>query len=173
MAKRTRRRRPGKCVHCLMWVKELTDDHVFPKSWYPLSTPKNLAKWKIPDCSPCNGKHGRNENELLLRLGKHFDPGEPEFGDIADKSMRATDPGFARDTRDAHFRTRMRVQLRRELFQIQPAPGAARLVSSTKAGPDPAWRRYRPASRPARTAHALVLSFWPLTPKYDRLVIVL
>ena len=73
-----------------------------------------------------SGKHGRNENELLLRLSRHFDPGDSEIGDIAGKAMRAADHGFSRDTRDAHSRTRMRAQLRRELFQIQPAPGAAR-----------------------------------------------
>ena len=42
------------CVYCLKLFEELTSDHVFPKSWYPETTPENLEKWQMPACVECN-----------------------------------------------------------------------------------------------------------------------
>jgi hypothetical protein len=55
---------PGKCVHCLSDTVERNWDHVFPKSWYPEVTAKDLAKWQVPSCIPCNTKYGKIESDF-------------------------------------------------------------------------------------------------------------
>ena len=50
---------PGRCVHCLHEVDAITDDHLFPRSWYPTTTPQNLEKWKFPACGRCNREYGK------------------------------------------------------------------------------------------------------------------
>jgi hypothetical protein len=58
----------GRCVHCRKEVPERNWDHVFPKSWYPDTTPQNLEKWQIPSCIPCNRKYGKIEEDLIGRF---------------------------------------------------------------------------------------------------------
>jgi hypothetical protein len=58
----------GKCVHCLKDNVELTEDHMFPKAWYPDTTAENLEKWKIPSCLECNQRLGKLERDLIGRL---------------------------------------------------------------------------------------------------------
>jgi len=57
-----------KCIHCLKYFDKLTEDHIFPNSWYPESTPTNLEKWTAPSCDLCNKKLGSAEEELFHRL---------------------------------------------------------------------------------------------------------
>lgn len=49
----------GKCVHCLTDPVDRNWDHMFPKSWYPDTTPENLEKWQIPSCIACNARYGK------------------------------------------------------------------------------------------------------------------
>jgi len=51
-----------------------TWDHVFPRSWYPDNTPKDLEKWQVPACQPCNANYGKLENQLMILLGMCVDP---------------------------------------------------------------------------------------------------
>jgi hypothetical protein len=64
----------GKCVHCLKDNVELTDDHMFPKSWYPDTTAENLEKWTIPSCLECNQRLGKLERDLIGRVGAGTKP---------------------------------------------------------------------------------------------------
>ena len=58
----------GKCIHCLKWTSELTEDHVLPRSWYVLTVPSNEEKWTAPSCRLCNGSLGQMENDLFIKL---------------------------------------------------------------------------------------------------------
>ena len=89
MAKRPK---PGKCVHCLNDPLERNWDHVFPESWYPDSTPANLAKWKVPSCIPCNDALGIIEDEFLQLVSVCLDPNNPASSSIVEKAKRARDP---------------------------------------------------------------------------------
>lgn len=85
----TRRPPPGKCVHCLAEPVLRTWDHVFPKSWYPTSTPANLEKWKIPACETCNREYGTLEHDLMLKIGLCLDPDTQESAGIVEKVLRS------------------------------------------------------------------------------------
>ena len=64
----------GRCIHCGQPLLEETDDHVFPTSWYPDSTPQSVQRWKAPSCRVCNGNSGKKEQELFIRLALCINP---------------------------------------------------------------------------------------------------
>lgn len=109
-----RRPESGPCVHCLTHTDEPTWDHVFPKAWYPDTTPRNIEKWKIPSCKECNGDYGRLEEDLLVRLGMCLDPRNARASGIPDKVLRSLDPRAARNDRDAAARKARRDLILRE-----------------------------------------------------------
>lgn len=121
----SRRPPPGKCVHCLSSFEELTWDHVFPSGWYPLSTPENTEKWKIPACRECNLKHSQSEGDLLVRLGMCIDPGNPDSAGIVDKALRATRASEGRDERDAARREALRQKLLGQTLEGERIPRTA------------------------------------------------
>lgn len=92
MAKRPK---PGKCVHCLCDPVDRNWDHVFPKSWYPDTTPPNLYKWQIPSCIPCNSALGKIEEEFLVLVALCLDPKAPASASIVEKALRAINPKVA------------------------------------------------------------------------------
>lgn len=106
---------PGKCVHCLKDPVERTWDHVFPRSWYPDTTPSQNFKWKIPTCLPCNKKYGDMEQEMLIRLGLCPNPRAISASGIASTVLRALDPGQARNERDRLYRQGKRDKILREI----------------------------------------------------------
>jgi len=118
----TRKFRATRCVHCLNYADEQSSDHVFPKSWYPLSTPANLEKWQAPSCAKCNHEHGVNENELLIRLGMCVSPREVASLGISDKAHRALDPAMARDGIDRQRRLLKRKQILDEFRLASEVP---------------------------------------------------
>jgi hypothetical protein len=106
-----RRPDPGICVHCLGEFEWLNWDHVFPESWYPETTPKNLHKWQIPSCYQCNKEYGEFERDLMIRLGLCLEPEDEESKGIAQKALRAIDPLKAKNNKDRKARLNKRKQL--------------------------------------------------------------
>lgn len=95
---------PGKCVHCLRENLPRNWDHVFPKAWYPDSTPPNLQKWQIPSCESCNSEYGELENDLLLVLSCCVDPHIAETSGLYQKALRSINPELAKNDRDRSAR---------------------------------------------------------------------
>lgn len=106
---------PGKCVHCLGEFQKRNWDHVFPKSWYPDTTPNNIEKWKIPTCKSCNDAYGKLEDDLLQRLGLCIDPEAQASSGITRKALRALDPGYAKGQKDKRMRKARREKLLSEV----------------------------------------------------------
>ncbi len=114
-----RRPRPGKCVHCLRFFELLTWDHIIPVSWYPDSTPQNMAKWKIPSCCDCNNTYGRLEEDLLWRLGLCVDSRNALASGIPERVKRSIYPKFAKDPREKRVRQK---KIERIVQQIELTP---------------------------------------------------
>jgi hypothetical protein len=96
--------RVGKCVHCLKDPVVLTSDHMFPKAWYPDTTPENLEKWQIPACVTCNSRYGKIENDLLGRIALTLDSKNPASAGLVEKALRALNPAAAQNEGDAAAR---------------------------------------------------------------------
>lgn len=93
-----------RCVHCLKQITDFTWDHIFPKGWYPYTTPHNIEKWKVPSCNKCNNEYSRIEEELLIRFGLCINPDNPRGAGIADKALRALNPQYAKSPKDGKIR---------------------------------------------------------------------
>ena len=120
----TKRKRPpvGKCVHCLRDNVTRTWDHVFPKSWYPDTTPSNLAKWKIPSCDKCNAEYGELEQDLLMRLACCVDPNAAASSGIYSKVLTSVDARYATNPKEARIRIARRKKLQAELLYGDQIP---------------------------------------------------
>lgn len=117
MAKST----PGRCVHCLQEVDAITNDHLFPRSWYPTTTPQNLEKWKFPACGPCNRAYGKLEEELRLLLAACIDPKGDAGAGIWAKAVDSMDPTKARGALDAIKRKSTRKRFLKRVRQADPS----------------------------------------------------
>lgn len=103
-------------------MPEVTSDHVFPESWYPDSTPLDLAKWQVPACLDCNRRSGRNEADLLLRMGLCVDPDDFKSLGISDKVQRSIDPSQGHNERDREHRRKRREMVLRQLLPAAAIP---------------------------------------------------
>jgi len=119
MSKKTKQ---GKCVYCLGLFSDLTDDHVFPKAWYPDTTPEEIPRWKVPSCESCNSRLGKIEEDLMLRLGLCVDPKNAKASGISEKVLRALDPAAAHDERDKYFREKTRKKILKEMEKLPEIP---------------------------------------------------
>jgi len=109
---------PTRCVHCLQLVDKTTKDHLFPKSWYPATTPANLEKWTIPACESCNREYGRIEEGLRLMLAACLDPKSLASAGLWQKASGSINPAKGKSAADAFKRKLAR---RRFLKTLMPA----------------------------------------------------
>jgi hypothetical protein len=116
-------RKFGKCVHCLKGNLELTEDHMFPKAWYPDTTAENLEKWKIPSCLACNQRYGKIEQDLIGRVALSLDANNPASKGLAERALRAINPAAAKNEGDTAARDARAKKLLREMFKGEEIKG--------------------------------------------------
>jgi hypothetical protein len=117
----------ARCVHCLNPAGN-TRDHVFPRSWYPESTPEDVQRPTVPSCRPCNGKSGKLENYVLGRLGLCLDPRKAASSGISAKALRALGIGAEGELSQNELKIRAKIKANllaetRPYFQVIGRPG--------------------------------------------------
>ena len=116
MAKK-KRKANGICMFCGA-QGEVTDEHIFPESWYPDDTPPNTRKWKAPSCYECNHrKYAPIETRLFPFLAMTAEPDHPGAIGIAERGFRAADEAAGTKPKDKAARARVR-DLMRNRFEI-------------------------------------------------------
>ncbi|OGH91564.1 MAG: hypothetical protein A2534_04470 [Candidatus Magasanikbacteria bacterium RIFOXYD2_FULL_39_9] len=112
-----------KCVHCLRYCEFLTQDHIFPKAWYPESTPVNIEKWTAPSCKKCNASLGEIEDDFLTRLGTSIETNDSVAKVIGMKAINAMIPNPSDNPRDFG---RKQKTLFRMLEDMKPCTGPSK-----------------------------------------------
>lgn len=84
-----------RCIHCLKEVDKITDDHVFPSSWFPNGTSGVVQRWTVPSCWDCNNELSKKEEDLLARLAICLHPDQVAGFGLADKVLRSFGVGSA------------------------------------------------------------------------------
>ncbi len=112
---------PGRCVHCLQHVDALTADHLFPRSWYPTTTPTTLEKLKFPACGPCNKEYGRLEEDLRLLLAACVDPKSDAAAGIWAKAYDSISPDKARSELDKIKRQNAQKRFLKRVREVDPS----------------------------------------------------
>ena len=111
-----------RCIYCLKHFEILTSDHVFPKGWYPDTTPQNLEKWQVPACEECNTKYSKIEGELLQKIGMCVAPDQLAALGIANKALRSLNPKHARNPIDRRCREKNRDKMVRSMIPAVRSP---------------------------------------------------
>lgn len=88
------------CIYCLDYFEKLTKDHVFPRSWYPDSTPQNMEKWVVPACFECNNRLGEIEDEAYKKLAICTENSDIAASGVSEKVVRLYDPRSAKNEKD-------------------------------------------------------------------------
>ena len=114
-----------RCVHCPAAAD--TEDHWFPRSWYPSSTPANLEKWAFPSCSTCNGELGTIEDRLRHRFVLALDPEAIAAQSLVESALRSMNPAHGKSDRDRHARAARRAALERHMFPGNQFPASSML----------------------------------------------
>lgn len=105
-----------RCVHCLVELEEATRDHVFPKSWYPSSTPSDVQRWTVPSCGSCNNRLGSAERSLLIPFGLAIGPSDPAGSGLSAKALRTLGVGTPElSDSEAKARKRQRARVASEM----------------------------------------------------------
>ena len=97
-----------RCVYCLQEFEKLTDDHVIPRSWYPVTTPEDMEKFQVPACNGCNNHFSNIESKLLTVFALCLSPKTAETVGVSDPVMRSMKPGLARTEREKLHRSKKR-----------------------------------------------------------------
>jgi hypothetical protein len=124
-------RRPpiGRCVHCLSENVPRTWDHIFPRSWYPDTTPANLYKWQAPACFACNNRLGQIEQELLRGLAMCLDPNNPASASVTRSVLRSMQPSATDDDREKQRREQVGRRFTATLVHGKKIPAEAAEVN--------------------------------------------
>lgn len=112
----------AQCVHCLKQIRSVTLDHVFPRSWFPESTPRNQEKWTVPSCGRCNHALGRAEERLFTAFGLCLDPASTPSLGLQQRTLRSIDPSAGRTARDTHARAGKRRRVQAALVDLPALP---------------------------------------------------
>jgi hypothetical protein len=139
----------ARCVHCLQAIENKSEDHVFPSSWYPETTPTHIQRWKVPSCKKCNNDLGKIEKELLLRLGLCIDPGKAEASGVSPKVLLSLGVGAPGKTaREKELRRKTMERLLREIVPYDDSRNKYRSLPGlgVHAGFDPAEQFVIPVS---------------------------
>lgn len=99
------------CAYCRDRDGE-TRDHVFPRSWYPTTTPMNLEKWQVPACSSCNNSKATLEGVVRTWLSASVDSESEGAKGVWESSMRAIDPATGKSKRDSHAKSKARKEFK-------------------------------------------------------------
>jgi len=108
-----------RCVYCLEYSDDITEDHVLARSWYSNTTPPNMPKWKILSCGKCNQKYSKIEGDLRISLGLCIDPNESKSAGIADKVLSALNPADTNDPKEQRIRLFKRKAILKESEDLE------------------------------------------------------
>jgi hypothetical protein len=108
------------CPYCLREFldKEMTDDHVIARSWFPAKTPP-VAKWKVRSCQACNNEKSAVEADVLGRLAWCLDPKRSDLADLIARARWSVDPRLAKTNLEVMHRFNRREAMRRSVVDIQ------------------------------------------------------
>jgi hypothetical protein len=115
-----KRKLNGICIFCGA-KGQVTDEHIFPESWYPDDTPGDLWLWQAPACYACNHDYyGKKEARIFPFLAMTAEPDHSGAKGIADRGFRAADENAGKKPKDKAARARTRELMRERMEILRP-----------------------------------------------------
>jgi hypothetical protein len=139
-AKRKRERRacaqPHEVVLCAYCGDREGDEreHVFPKSWYPESTPESVQRLVVPGCHACNQRWKVVEEEFRDEFLMVISPVRAEAKGLHDKFTRSINPTFATDAEGRKHRAAKAMKILKTMTWVPAVAGAPQETIRTPSG---------------------------------------
>ena len=121
------------CIYCRT-ATATEDEHVFPDSWYPDTTPANVTRLKVPSCGRCNDEWEKVERALGQELVMSVTRGTPGVAGVAERLTRSWQPQRAKNEKDRRHRTARLLKVERTMTWAPPTPGKPQVIVRTQAG---------------------------------------
>jgi hypothetical protein len=121
------------CIYCRN-DSAVEEEHVFPDSWYPDTTPPNLPRLKVPSCGRCNDEWEKVERRLGQELAMAVTPGAPEVAGVVERLNRSWQPAQARKPKDREHRAARLQSMARTMKWAPPTLGKPQVTVRTPAG---------------------------------------
>lgn len=118
---RTRAGRQTLCVYCGK-APGVEAEHVFPRGWYPETTPATVQRVTVPSCKACNERFKKLEESVGRDLVMAMDVFAPEAAGVYATVSRAWRTDTARNERESKHREG---HLRSILRESLPGPPGA------------------------------------------------
>ncbi len=121
------------CVYCGATAK-CEAEHVFPRSWYPSTTPSHVQRLTVPSCGPCNDRWQGIETEFARDLLFGIRPNEPEVAGVHQRLTKAWQAATGKTTRERRIRAGNALKMYRTMQWVAPVPGHPRATLRTPGG---------------------------------------
>jgi hypothetical protein len=121
------------CVYCRA-AESVEKEHVFPRSWYPESTPSNVQRLTVPACRSCNERFKRAEEDFAQAVVMGLDSTRPEAAGVYERLSGSWKPSRAMPGRDFRHRVSRRQSILRNAVWSDPLPGATTMLVRTPSG---------------------------------------
>jgi len=127
-----------RCVFCQSRAAT-EDEHVFPKSWYPTTTPLTVQRLTVPVCGICADDFEKAERAFALPIIMGLDSDHPDMAGVAHGFGRSWQFESAANAKDAKHRAdRLRRMWREVQFVVPPGddpePNRPKVCARTLAG---------------------------------------
>ena len=124
MAKTHRRPTTEQCTYCRREIfgKEITDDYVISRRWYPPSTPSTVRKWRAWACERCNNEYSHLEQYLLVRLAMCVNPAIPASAGVWERAKRAMDYRSLKDPIERAKRRAVYIAVTHDIKEVNVLP---------------------------------------------------
>jgi len=109
-------------------------EHVFPRSWYPESTPQTVQYLKVPGCRPCNQRWKKIEEEFRTEFLMVVSPLGVEAEGLHDKFTRSINPDFATEDKEKRHRAAKAMKILKTMAWVPAVAGAPQVTIRTPSG---------------------------------------
>lgn len=132
------KRKKGNCIFCLS--RPATEkEHVFPRSWYPSTTPPSVQYVTAPVCDVCADEFEIAERKFSFPVLMGMDPSNPDVASVMDGLRRSWQFDKAPSIRESVYRAAKLKSIARQIKYVvrppnTPAPWRLEVPVRTPAG---------------------------------------
>ena len=132
MAKRNRGERKP-CAYCDS-AEGREGEHVFPRSWYPDTTPPTVQRLTVPACRDCNERWEQVERKLADEILLVVSPNRPEIAGVQERLTRAWKATAEQKPDERRHRIGRASKVLKTMLWAPPVPGRALATLRTAGG---------------------------------------
>lgn len=121
------------CIYCGV-IGACEAEHVFPKSWYPDTTPRGVQRLTVPACRGCNKRWQVLEDTFAQDMLMGISPFAPEVAGVHARLTRGWQAATGKTPKERRIRAGNALRILRTMQWVEPGPGQPTAVLRTRGG---------------------------------------